>query len=285
MNGTQTGEGFGSSIVTGDVNRDGYEDILIGSPFYNKENVQKKGIYSGKYMQESGRISYYRRIPLNRLNKDDYEFESVKFELVATLEGETAFSRFGYSMSNLGNLDSFPGDEYAVSAPIYDDNQGAVYILSFINNELKIIQKILPKDSGLEKGLIGNFFGQSLSRSNVDVDKNGYSDIGIGTLTQAVVLNTKPVVLDYYTMRLLDRNENNGIKSIDFVGNSRCRYSKKEKIGNSRAFLLKYAQCYKLEVCLKYRGRHLPKKLDLEVVANLDAGKTGTAAVRLWAVG
>ena len=49
--GDQAGEQFGSSVTGGDLNGDGYDDLIIGSPYYSSEEVTWNGkvsVYFGK---------------------------------------------------------------------------------------------------------------------------------------------------------------------------------------------------------------------------------------------
>ena len=251
VNGTQPGEGFGMAIATGDVNRDGQEDVLIGSPFY-----------TSKSHAECGRIYFYKKTLNPSLNK-------ISFKLEQVIDGETDFGRFGYAIVNLGNIDSFPGDEYAVSSPTQTQHQtqGAVYILSFLKNKLKIVQNIMPEPfSGVK------LFGQSLSRRHADIDNNGYDDLAVGAKRQVLVVNSKPVALDYYNITLLDKTKLSKIKEIDFKTRSGLRKNN-HGITVSESFILR--------VCMTYRGYKLPQKLKFQVQVNMDALKEAAIKKRI----
>ena len=92
--------------------------------------------------------------------------------------------RFGYSVSNIGDLDGDGILDIALGAYQYDDgggDKGAVYIL-FLNTDgtVKAEQKISDTQGGLSAAL-DNSDNFGLSVSNIgDLDGDGIPDIGVG---------------------------------------------------------------------------------------------------------
>ena len=304
VNGTQSGEGFGSSMITADIDKDGAEDILIGSPYFTKIRSPEENNYQGNQdCSECGRISYFRRI-----NKDELGSKqqgAIKFELIKTLEGKQTFGRFGYSIVKLGNIDSFPGDEFAVSAPGSGNTAGAVFILSWNNlkKELVITQEISaknmpniqPENSQTNTKKFLSHFGQSLSPTQADLDENEYPDIAIGAQEKVLVYNTRPVVIDYVRAELITTDETNpqnldtiNLKHFQGINRSKSCQPTMNLFKNSNSGRATFAdlekefgQCYKLKVCLSYKGRFLSSNLDLKVLVELDAEKPTYVAKRL----
>jgi integrin alpha 8 len=164
VTGEQIGEYFGYSLCIGDVDGDGFEDLIIGSPMYTESNNE------GKY--DTGRVSIY------------YQGKSAeeKFMWFDTLEGKTSKGRFGLSVAFLGDINLDGLGDFAVGAP-YDgpNGRGAVYIFhgrstSYSSNKAAT-QIIYAEDvSGFQQL---STFGFSLA-GGIDLDGNQYPDMVVG---------------------------------------------------------------------------------------------------------
>ncbi|XP_050419421.2 integrin alpha-4-like [Patella vulgata] len=104
----------------------------------------------------------------------------------------TAFSRFGSSISNLGDVNGDGIDDIAVGAK--DENGvGAVYIYhgSADGQIVEYSQRITGEM--VSENITG--FGSHISKP-LDVDDNGYPDIAIGCISsdKAVLLRTRPII-------------------------------------------------------------------------------------------
>lgn len=157
MEGNQVSSGFGGAVGTaGDVNGDGYADILIGA--YGYDNGQN----------DEGRVFVYHGSPAGLSTTANW-----------TQEGQQAGAGFGHGVDTAGDVN---GDGYAdviVGAPQYDNGQideGRAYVY------LGSPYGLNPTPSWLAEGdQAGAAFGYTVGAAN-DVNGDGYSDIIIGAV-------------------------------------------------------------------------------------------------------
>jgi hypothetical protein len=138
----------------GDVNGDGYDDVVVGAPYYIKGQTPEGRAFV--YYGSSNGINVLSRL---------------------TLEENQAESEFGWSVSKAGDIN---GDGYAdvvVGAPGYDkdlQNEGAAFVYNGsaagLNSNFTMILKGNQSESR---------FASSLSGAG-DVNGDGYSDIIVG---------------------------------------------------------------------------------------------------------
>jgi hypothetical protein len=148
---TFTGEAisdyFGHSVSgAGDVNNDGYADLIVGAP-YNDAGGSDAGrayVYSG----QTGALLY-------------------------TFTGEAADDNFGYSVSGAGDVNSYGYADLIVGAPYNDaggSNAGRAYVYSGQTGDFLYI---------FTGEAAGDRFGVSVSGAG-DVNKDGYPDLIVG---------------------------------------------------------------------------------------------------------
>ncbi|CAG9864249.1 unnamed protein product [Phyllotreta striolata] len=170
--GEQFGEYFGGSLVTGRINDDKFDDLLVGSPYY-----------PGKTFNE-GKVYLY-------LGATD------KLIMSTVLTNGQKGSQFGAAIMYLGDINGDGFGDVAVGAPYENGRTGCVYIFKGTNEGLQTnpVQKIIGKD--IMPDLLG--FGITISKA-VDMDYNGYKDISIGAhLSDSVVfLRSRPLVVIRY---------------------------------------------------------------------------------------
>ncbi|BFY97498.1 hypothetical protein BsWGS_00539 [Bradybaena similaris] len=180
IQGSMDFSGFGSSLETVDLNNDGYDDLIVGAPYYYKRN-RGGAIYvflGGEKMITSDTV------PIEILSRSmgDEECEALKCE----------HARFGLSISKLGDVNKDSYQDFAVGAP-YEGN-GTVYIYhgSKTGFNKEFAQRIAAEDLPVP-GLVS--FGYSLS-GGIDLDENEYPDLLVGAYESDAValIRSRPII-------------------------------------------------------------------------------------------
>ncbi len=147
LSGPSTSSYFGWSVSgAGDVNADGYDDVIVGA--YN-------------YSSGTG-VAYV------------YHGSSSGLSTTAstTLAGSTS-SYFGYSVSGIGDVNNDSYDDVAVGSPAYSSNQGRVYVYH-------------GSSSGTSSTAATTINGNPMSYTGAavswvgDVNSDGYDDLAAG---------------------------------------------------------------------------------------------------------
>ena len=148
---TMTGEAtfnfFGNSVSgAGDVNGDGFSDVIIGA-FGNSSSTGKAYVYFGGTSMDA----------------------TADFSMA----GETANSTFGLSVASTGDVNGDGYPEVLVGAYGYGSNTGRAYFYDyFMKNEI-------TSELTMTGEANNNLFGNSISSAG-DVNGDGYSDIIVG---------------------------------------------------------------------------------------------------------
>ncbi|CAG9863620.1 unnamed protein product [Phyllotreta striolata] len=165
LTGEQFAGSFGYELLATDVNSDGYDDLFVAAPFYYEE-------FKG------GAVYIY-------YNLKDCKSDNCRWDKV--LHGKPQ-SRFGFSMTSLGDINKDGYNDIAIGAP-YEDEQGAIYIYLGSGNGIsdepsQVIRKKQVKT-----------LGYSLS-GGLDMDDNGYPDLLAGAFESDKVLlfKTRPII-------------------------------------------------------------------------------------------
>ncbi len=168
----QTYAYLGSCSSAGDVNGDGFSDIILGSSAYSNGQTSE------------GRAFLY------------YGSGSGLSPAPGTIrESNQAGAKFGTSVSSAGDVN---GDGYAdilVGAPYYDNGQadeGAAFVYHGSNSGPSAI----PDWSG-ESNSAGAFFGSSAVSAG-DINGDGYGDIIVGAPKYTDLLDEAGAVFAYY---------------------------------------------------------------------------------------
>jgi hypothetical protein len=146
---------FGFSVATaGDVNGDGYSDVIVGAPYYDGGHVNE-----GRAEVYLGWISGLQHIPI-----------WVK-------ESDQAGARYGHAVATAGDVN---GDEYAdiiVGAPMYDhpeEDEGGAWIYHGSASGPHS-----APDNFDRGGQVGAEFGYSVATAG-DVNGDGWADVIVG---------------------------------------------------------------------------------------------------------
>lgn len=169
--GDEIGEYFGASITVCDFNGDGYDDIIVGSPMYSKIAADAGRVY---VFISNGKVSITYNLQLGIRMIINVFFFKDNFKRRVLAEPTEANSRFGSSISVIGDLNSDGCDDIVIGAPYWDaEGRGAVFIYLGTRqskdeaNTLQYYRRIIAYD--VDKNLRG--FGISISKG-FDIDNN-----------------------------------------------------------------------------------------------------------------
>uniref|UniRef100_A0A8C5EUI1 Integrin alpha-6-like n=1 Tax=Gouania willdenowi TaxID=441366 RepID=A0A8C5EUI1_GOUWI len=154
---------FGYDLAVLDLNKDGWEDIVVGAP---------------QYFEKDGEIGGAVYVFVNKAGK----WNKVTPIRIAGPQD----SMFGLSVENLGDINLDGYHDFAVGAPYDDDEGGNVFIYHGSDTGLSSEKAAQP--------LGVKWFGYSLA-GNMDLDENSYPDVAVGSLSDAVfIFRTRPVI-------------------------------------------------------------------------------------------
>ncbi|MEO7356988.1 MAG: FG-GAP-like repeat-containing protein, partial [Ignavibacteria bacterium] len=141
-----TGEGinnrFGHSVYSaGDVNGDGYSDVIVGAYTYNSGTGRAYIFYGGASMNNTADV---------------------------TMTGEATFNYFGTSVSAAGDVNGDGYSDVIAGATGYNGSIGRAYLYKYEFEHLPMTGEAT-----------NNYFGYSVSGAG-DVNGDGYSDVIIG---------------------------------------------------------------------------------------------------------
>lgn len=148
---------FGWNVSSaGDVNGDGFDDIIVGAPGYDNNRGRAYIFYGGDW------------------------FSGALFAGNAnvTINGGAPGDRFGWDVSGTGDFNKDGHDDVIVGAPGNSGDTGAVYIYYGNDSMPSIINAIQANITFTGEGT-GDAFGASVSGTG-DVDADGYDDLIVG---------------------------------------------------------------------------------------------------------
>ncbi|XP_028268064.1 integrin alpha-3-like [Parambassis ranga] len=175
LRGQQMGSYFGNAVATADLNNDGWNDLLVGAPFYFHRQ------------EEVGGAAY---VYMNTGGKFDSEPSVV-------LKGPVG-SAFGMAITAAGDLNQDGFQDFAVGAPFHDT--GCVMIWTGSSDGISTEPSQVIRGRSLSP--VFRSFGYSLA-AGLDVDGNKYPDLLVGSLDDTVaLLRSRPVVHLNKTLRV-----------------------------------------------------------------------------------
>ncbi|XP_053561194.1 integrin alpha-E [Bombina bombina] len=172
--GEQLGSYFGSEICSLDVRGDGrLVFLLVAAPFYHVKG-------------EEGRVYVYKLTEENKFSDVDKILEQHSY----------AFSRFGYAIANIGDINQDGYHDVAIGAPLEGHLEnpysfGSVYIYNSDKHGPRSSPSQRIRSTDLTTRL--QYFGQYID-GGLDLTNDGYLDISVGAVNNAVVLRSRPVV-------------------------------------------------------------------------------------------
>ncbi|MCB1581426.1 MAG: FG-GAP repeat protein [Xanthomonadales bacterium] len=182
----QEGEQFGTSLISGDFNNDGYDDLVVGAPykdFTNQANV---------VFEDTGAVYVYYGSSIGLSNTGLF-IDADDNQQIGT--DRQAFAEFGFALAS-GDFNGDDFDDLVVSAPGQNFNQasnaGAIFIYygGQVSSPLMGLDPLIrdsisqssPNVSGSSE--TGDLFGFSLAAG--DFNNNGYDDLAIGVPYETV---------------------------------------------------------------------------------------------------
>ena len=148
MTGEATSNNFGTVSSAGDVNGDGYSDVIVGAGGYSSNTGRAYIYFSGPLMDNAADV---------------------------ILTGGAVNNSFGGSVSSAGDVNGDGYSDVIVGASGYSSNTGRAYIYfggSSMDN---------TPDVTMTGGAVNNFFGNSVSSAG-DANGDGYSDVIVGAI-------------------------------------------------------------------------------------------------------
>ena len=180
IDGESAGDFSGYSVATGDVNGDGYDDVIIGAQYadYNGVNSGSTYVVFGK---ESG---FSRTTGLSELDGSDG----------FRIDGENSHNYSGGSVSSAGDVNGDGYDDIIVSARSTDSNEhrgnGSSYVIFGKESGFSRTMDLSELDGS--NGFRMDLSGRSISSAG-DINGDGYDDIIIGASRFGVASSLGPL--------------------------------------------------------------------------------------------
>ncbi len=150
----QTEAFFGASLAAaGDVNADGYDDLIVGAPGYS-------GTYS-----DAGRAFIFHG-----------SSSGLSSSPAIHMEGDKASAGLGATVAGIGDVNGDGFSDVAAGSPIYNDGLAEQGMVSIYHGSFSGIAPTVMQKLSVSQAMAG--FGSSISGG--DINGDGYSDLLVG---------------------------------------------------------------------------------------------------------
>ncbi|MFW3147142.1 MAG: putative Ig domain-containing protein [Thermoplasmatota archaeon] len=166
INGENAYDFLGSSLdIVGDVNNDGYDDILVGSPDYFQ------GLINGRAYLFFGK-------------RDNWDSTLSAADADVIINGSSTMEYFGSGISNIGDVNSDGIDDIVLAAPYCSQGEtnscGKLYIIFGKNGKWEPYYSIEDLCDASYYGEVTNQFLSYENNGCGDVNGDGIDDIVVG---------------------------------------------------------------------------------------------------------
>nr|BAS21495.2 cd41 antigen [Dryophytes japonicus] len=200
IRGTQVAAYYGYAVAVTDIDKDGFDDLLVGAPVFLERRT-------GGKLKEVGQVYVYMQRATKMFGRD-YQI----------LSGNHVYGQFGASIAPLGDLDQDGYNDVAVGSPFGGKSGGGCV---FIYKGEKSGLSTQPSQT-LENPLsTPSKFGFTL-RGGKDFDDNGYPDLIVGAFGADTVYlyRAQPVVALHASVSFVPSILNPDVKNCT-LGSSR----------------------------------------------------------------